>query len=259
MTIPQQQGQFERPAETGGDAAPAAIIFTINPELDLTALAATYACQGRVRITNFLSRGAEELYAYLAACDEWTQLLKTARGVLEPDRERWRDLSDRRRAAIRQAMHNRAKRGFQYSYAALRVPAIGENDVEGPLQDFALFMQQRNVLDAMQAITGGTVHGFINGQVTSYSEGDFLTGHDDNVKGENRIAAFVLGLTKRWRPEFGGLLLFHGESNPEVTAMVPQFNTLDLFRVPQIHSVSLITPVATHDRHSLSGWLTSET
>jgi SM-20-related protein len=37
--------------------------------------------------------------------------------------------------------------------------------------------------------------------------------------------------------------------------LVPSFNTLDLFAVPQRHSVSIVTPSAQHRRYAVTGWL----
>jgi Rps23 Pro-64 3,4-dihydroxylase Tpa1-like proline 4-hydroxylase len=35
------------------------------------------------------------------------------------------------------------------------------------------------------------------------------------VAGKNRVAAYVLNLTPRWRVEWGGLLMFHDAPMPE--------------------------------------------
>ena len=73
--------------------------------------------------------------------------------------------------------------------------------------------------------------------------------------GKDRIAAYVFGMTPRWRPEWGGLLLFHGENEASVSGNVPRYNTLDLFKVPQRHSVSIVTPAAPTRRYAITGWL----
>jgi Rps23 Pro-64 3,4-dihydroxylase Tpa1-like proline 4-hydroxylase len=38
---------------------------------------------------------------------------------------------------------------------------------------------------------------------------------------------------------------------------MPKFNTLDLFAVPQQHSVSMVTPAAPVRRYAVTGWLRS--
>jgi Rps23 Pro-64 3,4-dihydroxylase Tpa1-like proline 4-hydroxylase len=37
----------------------------------------------------------------------------------------------------------------------------------------------------------------------------------------------------------------------------PRFNTLTLFAVPQLHSVSMVTKSAAFRRYSITGWLRS--
>ena len=75
--------------------------------------------------------------------------------------------------------------------------------------------------------------------------------------GSRRKAAFVFGLTPQWRPEWGGLLLFHEPGQIEISGLVPQFNTLDLFSVPRFHSVSQVTRAAPRRRYCVTGWLAS--
>jgi SM-20-related protein len=116
-------------------------------------------------------------------------------------------------------------------------------------------MQSEPMIDLLRAITGFGGLAFTDGQATAYGTGDFLTGHDDDVAGKNRVAAYVYGLTPHWRVEYGGVLLFHGEADRTVEGLAPRFNTLDLFAVPQRHSVSMVTPSAPHRRYAVTGWL----
>jgi Rps23 Pro-64 3,4-dihydroxylase Tpa1-like proline 4-hydroxylase len=111
------------------------------------------------------------------------------------------------------------------------------------------------MLDMLRTVTGYHELAFTDGHATSYGPGDFLTGHDDDVPGKDRLAAYVFGVTPAWRPEWGGLLLFHGPDDSTVSGNVPRFNTLDLFSVPQRHSVSIVTPSATRRRYAVTGWL----
>ena len=96
---------------------------------------------------------------------------------------------------------------------------------------------------------------FADAQATAYAPGDFLTGHDDAVGGKKRLAAYVFGLTPVWRVEWGGLLLFHGSDGDVDAGLAPRFNTLNVFAVPQTHSVSMVTRAAPSRRYSITGWL----
>jgi Rps23 Pro-64 3,4-dihydroxylase Tpa1-like proline 4-hydroxylase len=62
-----------------------------------------------------------------------------------------------------------------------------------------------------------------------------------------------------WRLEWGGLLLFHGSDGNVERGLVPAFNSLNLFAVPRMHSVSEVTRAAAYRRYSITGWLRAET
>lgn len=236
---------------------PPASPFQINPDLDVPALAEAYARDGRVRVYGLLSEGAEHLHDYLDTTPHWIKLIKLAKGVLELDADERAELSAEEWAAIEAAAHERARYDFQYRYEGLRVPEsdeLEEAEERTPLTEFAELMQSAQMLDLLEAITGHR-GSFTDGHATAYGPGDFLTGHDDDVHGKNRLAAYVYGLTKGWRIEWGGLLLFHGPFERTASGMAPRYNTLDLFSVPQQHSVSMVTPAAPHRRYAVTGWL----
>ena len=235
---------------------PTAPAFRLNPLLDLDALAAEYAANTRVRIDRLLADdGLAEFYDDLEARDDWWHVMNTADGVLELDRETRRGMTAARRAALDEEVHAIARKGFQYRYEGLRVPEDGHRPAGDPLTAFAELMQSAPMLDMLRHVTGATELAFTDGQATAYGVGDFLTCHDDDVAGKNRLAAYVFGLTPGWRPEYGGVLLFHSADNGRVTGHVPRFNTLDLFAVPQLHSVSMVTPAAPGRRYAVTGWL----
>ena len=119
---------------------------------------------------------------------------------------------------------------------------------------FAHFMGSESALAALRRITACPALCYADAQATRYRCGHFLTRHDDSLLGKKRRFAYVFGLTSGWRPEWGGLLQFNsGEKIAET--MVPTFNSLCLFAVPQQHSVSFVAPYAGADRLSVTGWL----
>jgi SM-20-related protein len=215
------------------------LLLEINPDIDIEAHAKAFRKHGQVRIPRLFSHGAPDLFHHLTECRDWIQLAnKPAGGAYELDWESWTDPASGERARLSPEIFANATDGFQYSYAAL-------------LADPAL-------LATLTAITGIAKPRFTDGQVTAYGEGDFLTGHDDDLAGSGRRAAFVLGLTPQWRLEWGGLLMFHKLGQVGFSGRGPQFNTLDLFRVPIYHSVSLVSPAAPRRRFSVTGWLSAK-
>ncbi|HYJ30396.1 MAG TPA: 2OG-Fe(II) oxygenase family protein [Allosphingosinicella sp.] len=231
--------------------------YRINPDLDRPALRRAYEEDGRVRVYGLLEDGAMQLYEHFLARTDWIHLINVEGGILELDPVAKAALSAEEWAAIEAAAHARVKDHFQYRYEAVRVNAAEQEKIEDPLADFARFMQSADLLEFLRDVTGHDELAFTDGQATAYGTGDFLTGHDDDVAGKGRLAAYVYGLTPYWRLEYGGLLLFHGPHDRTVAGNVPRFNTLDLFRVPQQHSVSIVTPAAPHRRFAVTGWLRS--
>jgi SM-20-related protein len=242
------------------DDPPAAAMLRINPELDVAALARAYADEGRVRVYGLLSEGAVALHRQLESRGDWIHLISSDGGAIELDSAAKAALSPEAWAQIEAAALARAQAGFQYRYYGLRVPDDEEaSAADDLLAAFRELMRSEAMLDLLRAITGEGETSFTDGHATAYGPGDFLTGHDDDVAGKDRLAAYVYGLTPLWRLEWGGLLLFHGENDRTAHALVPRFNTLDLFKVPQQHSVSQVTGSATHRRHAVTGWLRRHT
>jgi Rps23 Pro-64 3,4-dihydroxylase Tpa1-like proline 4-hydroxylase len=231
--------------------------FRLNPDLDRDALAREYSANRRVRIRDLLEReGVIDLWEHLENRADWWHLINTPDGILEYDRATRAGMDAEQRTALDERVYEGARLGFQYRYEGLRVP--DDEQQGGPddlLTAFADLMSSEPMLDMLRAITGHHELAFTDGHATSYGPGDFLTCHDDDVAGKNRLAAYVFGVTPAWRPEWGGVLLFHGDDDSTVSGNVPRFNTLDLFAVPQRHSVSLVTPSAPRRRYAVTGWL----
>ena len=112
----------------------------------------------------------------------------------------------------------------------------------------------RRELLAFGAAISGDAPVACEAQATRYRQGDLLTVHSDRDTATRRLSAWVFNLSREWRPEWGGLLLFHGKDGRIVEGFNPVFNSLSLFRVPQDHSVTQVTSFAPRDRLAISGW-----
>lgn len=225
---------------------------------DATALARAFAADGFVHISNFLAGdAAERLHAMLRARQDWRQVVTTESGAVELDRATRAALAPEQARALDDAVYARARTGFQYRFETIRVPdgADARAKSDDPLAALAEWLSQGEARDFLRRVTGAGDVDFADAQGTAYSPGDFLTGHDDRIEGKDRRAAYVLGLTPVWRTEWGGLLLFHEPDGHVSRGLMPTFNSLNLFAVPKMHSVSEVTRAAAYRRYAVTGWL----
>ncbi len=164
------------------------------------------------------------------------------------------DLEQRHQFA--QIVHAPAEQGFQYLYKTIPVYDIYHRKMlPGHFFNTLFeFLNSEAFLNFGRELTGRPDIGFCDAQATCFEAGHFLTRHDDDTEGKNRVAAFVLNLTKDWNPDWGGALQFYdGEGNIEA-GFKPSFNALNVFLIPRKHSVAYIAPFATGSRFSITGW-----
>lgn len=229
-------------------------LLAVNPALDWAALAADYARHRRVRIDDFLDRAsAAALTAHVRSRDDWTLVLNAGERLFELSRAARAGLDPERAAALAQAVRAQAQQGFQFHYETIRVPDAAAARASDPtvLNALAALLSSPPLLDRWRTLTGCAEIAFADAQATAYAPGDFLTAHNDDVAGKARHAAYVLGLTPNWSSDWGGLLLFHADG----VAWTPRCNTLNLFAVPQPHSVSQVASFAADRRYAVTGWL----
>ncbi|ODP36142.1 2OG-Fe(II) oxygenase [Sphingomonas turrisvirgatae] len=234
---------------------PASEIFSLNPDLDVPALAKAYARDGRIEIRDLLSAGgADRLRSHLLDRRDWTIVMNAGDRVWEMAEPALAELTGDQRRTLDDKLYRSAGRGFQYRFRTIRIDDDRARRGGSLLDRFADFMNGAAMLDLLNRVTDTDID-FVDAQATRYEQGDFLTAHDDAVEGKHRHAAYVFGLSPDWRPEAGGLLLFHGDDGQIDGGFTPAFGALRLFRVPTLHSVSFVSPIASSGRLSITGWL----
>jgi SM-20-related protein len=155
-----------------------------------------------------------------------------------------------------QALAGRASQGFAYVYLVypMILAYLEGRDPGHPLHMVSEFLNGPEFLAFGRAVTGEAGVIKADAQATFYRPGDFLNLHDDSGVGERR-AAYTLGFTRRWRPDWGGQLLFHDAAGDVTRGFAPRFNVLTLFRAPRQHSVAPVAAYAAAPRLSITGWL----
>jgi Rps23 Pro-64 3,4-dihydroxylase Tpa1-like proline 4-hydroxylase len=92
--------------------------------------------------------------------------------------------------------------------------------------------------------------------LSKYKSGNFLSPHSD--KGNGRLA-FVINLTKYWKPQYGGILHFMDVTRTQITeSFSPEFNSFIIFSVPENtgipHFVSHVVSNVKYSRYCITGW-----
>lgn len=232
--------------------------FTLHPSIDAAALARTYASDRRISISPFiLDDQAEALREHLLERDDWWRRLHHPDGkVFELSAQDLADWGRPKIDAIRSMIAPRAGQGGHgYAQSFLRIVDAKERnrwEASTILGEFAEFLRSDPVMKLAKTITGTMEMNDADVFAARYDPGDYATIHNDR-SGE-RKAAFTFGLTKPWRPEWGGVLLFHREDGQIEAGWPPAFNAFNLFRVPTQHSVSIVAPFATEPRLAITGW-----
>jgi Rps23 Pro-64 3,4-dihydroxylase Tpa1-like proline 4-hydroxylase len=231
--------------------------FRLSDRIDWDALKHRFAQSGRIEIGDFLADDqAETIRRHLLEREDWKLVMNAGSNVYEMPRKAYAEMDTDQQRELDRHILNAGRDGFQYRYETIRVPDENRStDRSDLLTSFVAFLSSQEALSRFAHILGHSEASFADGQATSYGEGHFLTSHDDEVAGKGRRAAYIYSLTPAWRAEWGGLLMFHGRDGNIEEAFVPQMGALRLFSVPQLHSVSYITPFAPEPRLSITGWL----
>lgn len=232
--------------------------FRLNSALDPDALADAFRKRGRLHIPDFLvSADAEQLLAALEGDDRWKLVMNQGDKRMELDRSVQAGLSPGQLTKVDEAVYAAARHGFQFRYENIRVPEAEAERVAqpSPLNAFARFLSSEGILAFLRTVTGAADVSFADARATSYGPGHFLTAHDDDAADQNRRVAYVFNLTKQWSVDWGGLLTFQDQGSMIAESFIPAFNALNLFTVPQPHSVGFVSPFAARRRYSVTGWL----
>lgn len=234
--------------------------FRINQALDPESLNAEFCRTGRLHIPDFLEPSdSERLLDFLKSSDLWNLVLNSGEKLIELNRQTQSELADKQRQQLDEAVYAKARYGFQFRYETIRAPDEEAERIARAtiLDDFARFLSDDPALNFLQTVIGDQTITFADAQATAYGPNHFLTAHDDDVAGKNRKAAFVMNLSINWSVDWGGLLIFHETDNAKAEALIPSFNSINLFAVPQKHSVSMVAPFVPRRRYSVTGWLRS--
>lgn len=226
----------------------------LNPALDRAQLARSFRAPQRIHITNVLTNhSAERVYRALVSETSWTTVHNVKGKTVDLPK-----LSVDERSKISFAAWEWARSNFAFLYDNHRLSHDGEPyaDQSHYLAKFVAFLNSREFIALMREVTGLAAIAYADAQATLYRPGDFLTRHDDTAGAKNRVAAYVFSFTPKWKPDWGGVLEFLNDRGQITAGYVPEFNSLNVFAVPQVHLVSQVALFGGL-RYSITGWLRS--
>lgn len=232
--------------------------LNLNMAADRQAEAARFVETGRTQAAEWLtSDSAAALLAAIEGQANWSAVFDRAGQNVSLNDAALGTLSEAQMRGLLGHLGQTAQTGFQYYFSNIPLYDLyhGEHGIDPALKSIYETINSAEFLAECRAVTGLSEISFADAQITRYGPGQFLTRHDDNVEGKNRLAAFVLNLTPKWQPEWGGMLEFYDEPGNVIEGFVPAFNTLNVFKVPQSHAVTYVPPFAGAYRYAITGWL----
>ena len=240
-------------------------LFEINPAIERAAAAERYAATGRVQVRDVLTREtAEEIRTILAQQTPWGVAVQAGfHDPAGPRQFRADELATRTGQQTAQAAAEAAHlaiSGGDYAFLHARyslVEAYLGKWAEGSPHDLLVeYINADDFLGLAREVTGlpdlikADAHGSL------FAPGHFLTNHSDEQAEEGWRVAYVLNFAPdHWHTDWGGYLVFYDEDGDIVEGFRPRFNALNMFRVPQSHSVTYVPPFAPAGRLAISGWL----
>ncbi|MBW0008075.1 MAG: 2OG-Fe(II) oxygenase [Sphingomonas sp.] len=232
----------------------------LNPALNCAALASDYAVRKRLQLRDFLDpASAEQVYESVHELP-WGMVYNDGPQVHQLSPEQVAAMDDQQADDITAGIQERAREQFQFLYAfypvhhAYLLPT-------GPRYRAFEFLELLNnpaVIDFIRDLTGLDQIRWADAQATWYRPGHFLTAHDDEDPVRGRVAAYVMNLSRDWNRDWGGLLQFFDANDNVEQAYKPAFNTLNIFTVPQLHSVSMVSTYVTAERLAVTGWFRTD-
>lgn len=234
--------------------------FELNPANDPSELAKAYAEKSRLQVRDiFTGETADEIHKALMGVDWWLTY-NEGNHVHQLMPEQLQQLTRDEAIRIQNTAYANARSGYQflYNYYPLYAAYFSSKFKDMPLFPIYEFINSPKFLDFVREMTGLEDIRWADGQATLYRATNFLKFHTDEQKTEKRRAAYVLNFTKDWDTDWGGLLQFW-EGNGDIEhAFRPTFNALNIFTVPQPHSVSAVAPYAPGMRLSITGWIRAD-
>lgn len=232
--------------------------FSLNPDISLARAAKAFARTGVAVIENALDfECAAALASAMTDAPGFNLVTRIENRHRDFDAAAMAALAPDPRARFEQLVADEARAGFQYLYETFPLYDAGrQGRALAPAFKGGLHLvQSPEFLAFARKVCWSEQISFADAQLTRFQPGHFLSEHDDDVAGKQRVAAYVLQLCRGWRADYGGVLNFLTPDGEIRRGLVPGFNRLVVFSVPRPHAVSAVASFAPRPRLAMTGWL----
>jgi len=229
----------------------------LNPDLDLPALADAWQARRKMQVRDvFDAATAREIRRVLMEQTPWGMILNQGERIATLRDSDVRSLTKEQWAQFGDMIAAGAATGYQYVYDVYTLVADYFDPARPwtPLFHLLEYLNSDEFLDFGRRITGDDKIVWADANPSRFQPGHFLMRHRDDAIGADRRIAFVLNFTPEWGGDWGGYLQFYDEEANIELAYKPAFNVMNMFAIPQDHSVGMVAPFARHPRLSIAGW-----
>lgn len=230
----------------------------VNPDIQWAPFKDRYAQTGRVLVNDFLDpAAAAELSTVAKSSLPWVLQYRDGGKTHQMDESRLRALKDEERRAFLARIEAVARADFQFWYfgCSLSPSNVQQFQHDHPVRSLVAKIVTPEFVSLLRNLIGDSAVCGLTASFTRYDPGQFLLPHDDTDSTDDRRAAYVLNLSEDWWPDWGGLLQFIDDKRNVVETFSPHFGSIAVFKVPQLHAVSYVTPFALRSRFAITGWL----
>lgn len=231
------------------------VALRLNPALDIKAAAEAYQRDKFVQIHNVFEDELAELVEEALTSLPWRLLCQNDQHQnMMLTQEEFARMPAGERQALERGIMDRAARNLGYTYHAYPMIEAAQSgwDVGHPVHALTHFLNGPEFLALGRAVIGEADLSRVDAHATRYMRGHYLTRHIDD--GGYRRAAYTLGFSRNWQPDWGGLLLFLDQKQNVEAGYTPRFNTLTIFDGIRLHTVTSVSQFAPQPRISVAGW-----
>jgi Rps23 Pro-64 3,4-dihydroxylase Tpa1-like proline 4-hydroxylase len=221
---------------------------------DINNLRINYKLNKKIVINNFLSnKFADFLYKQINQLPQQSWFNCVGFGNVKVEK-RWKPQNRKKHLMANEL----AKKSFcdnNFSYNFKRNMGMRPKEMSKSENILRKIFSSEELYSIIEQITGDRPMKYSQLFLSQYKKGCFLAPHSDINRGK---WAFVLNMTKDWKPQYGGVLHFLDDNRENIIdSYVPKFNSLVIFKVPKEGIPHFVSHVVHENkkRFAITGWL----